>query len=77
MSFKILFTIRSFYTHEGLSQPYHFQTDLICCDGTVPLNFNPFLYFLYFRKYDTVFTLQIMNKKETFSAPIILFLFHF
>ncbi len=34
-SYKILFAIRSFYTHESLSsvQPYHFQADLIWCDA--------------------------------------------
>jgi hypothetical protein len=71
VSFKIIFTIRSFYTHEGLS--YHFQIDLLRRYRT----FNTFLYFLYFHKYDTIFTLPKINKKETFSVPIILFLFHF
>ncbi len=32
---NILFTIRSFYTHEGLSSHTTFRP--ICCDGTVPL----------------------------------------
>ncbi len=32
-SFNILFTLGVYYTHESV-QPYHFQADLIWCDGT-------------------------------------------
>ncbi len=49
-SFKILISIRGFYTHESLStvqpyQGYHFQADLIWCDGTFSVSVRyPFNY---------------------------------
>ncbi len=47
-SFKILFTLGGFYTHEGLFsvQPYHFQADLIWCDGTFNVEFIQYVTFV-------------------------------